>query len=321
LPSINLPKEMFKMKALRFPVVLSLVVLSAHMAFAGGLHEPVFRDPGADPQSPAPLLQAHKQRDVAPLLYLLPSLGTNEPATMEIRLLQGTRQLISETVKLPARVPAGATIDVLFTHADELKRLRAIETTTPGSLRFIALVEGRAVTDAPFAAIEAQGANLSVESAVGKVTEVEVRPSPKLRIRALDECTDYCDQQYMSCLDSCDQRSNSCQQCWLDYQACSSNCEPCTEPVSTSDYTTYTVLSVAYFGEYGCYSRFHPTASGDRFEHVYVTLRVTNFHRVNHCDGSHTDTQTSQYDTSYWCWNDTQYSCGSSTSVPPNPQC
>lgn len=310
-------------KALRFPVVLTLAVLLANMAFAGDWREPASRDAGAGLQSPAPLLlQAHKQRDVAPLLYLLPSLGTKAPAKVEIRLVQGTRQIISETVKLPARVPAGATIDVLFTHADELKRLRAIETATPGSLRFLAFVEGRAVTDEPFAAIEEQGANLSLDSAVGQISEVDVRPSLKLRMHALDECTDYCDAQYMSCLDSCDQRSNSCQQCWLDYQSCTSSCpQPCTEPVSTSDYTTYTVVGVAYYGQNGCYSSSHPTVFGERYEYLYVTLRVTTFHRVVHCDGSHTDTQTSQYDTSYWCWNNTHSSCGNSTNVPPTPQC
>jgi len=311
------------LKALRFPVLLLLAVLLTNVAFAGDLRELVSRDGGTAPQSAARLVrQVPGQRQVAPLLYLLPSLGTKASATMEIRILQGTRQLISEIVKLPPRLPAGATVDVLFTHADDLARLRAIETASPGSLRFLAFVEGRAVTDEPLAAIEARGAPLSPDSAVGEVFEVDVRPAPKSHIHALDECTDYCDAQYTSCLDWCDQRSNSCQQCWVDYQSCSSSCTPsCTEPRSTSDYTTYTILTVSYFGENVCYSPYHPTIYGERYEHLYVTMRVTTFHRVEHCDGSHTDTQTSQYDTSYWCWNNTHNQCESSTGIAPNPQC
>jgi hypothetical protein len=313
-------------KALRFPIVLSLVILFANAAFAQELPRAAYLDAGVNPKSGEHLRQVSKQREVAPLLYLLPSLQTKEPATMEIRILQGKRQLISELVKLPAGVPDGATVDVLFTHPNELKRLRAIETLQPGSLRFVALVAGQAVTSEPFATIEAQGTKLSLSAAVGEISAVEARPAAKTRgglfVHALDQCTDDCDAAYTDCLQWCDERSNSCQQCWLDYQACTSNCEPsCTEPKSTSDYNTYTVTGVAYYGTHGCYSPSHPTAYGENYEELYVTVLVTTFHRVVHCDDSYTDTQTNQYTANYWCWNNTHGYCGSSTATPPSPQC
>jgi len=315
------------MKALRLGIV-PFVVLFANAAFAQELPRAAYPGAAFNPKAGEPIQRqvSSKQREAAPLLYLLPALPANEPVTMEIRVLQGKRQLISETVKLPARVADGATVDVLFTHPNELKRLRAIETLQPGSLRFVALVSGETVTNEPFAAIESRGAKLSLNTAVGEVSAVDARPAAKTRgglfIHALDQCTDDCDAAYSSCLEWCDERSNSCQQCWEDYVACSSNCGPsCTEPKSTSDYNTYTITGVSYFGTHGCYSPFHPTTFGTNYEYLYVTVLVTTFHRVVHCDDSYTDTQTNQYSTSYWCWNDTHSSCGNSTATPPSPQC
>jgi hypothetical protein len=312
------------MKPLRFSLV-PLVVLFANAAFAQELPRAASPDERIKPQ-----LGAHSQRTVssrreaAPLLYLLPSLQTQEPATIEIRILQGKRQLISEIVKLPGSVPDGAAIDVLFTHPNELKRLRAIETLQPGSLRFLALVAGQTVTSEPFAAIEAQGTKLSVNAAVGEVSAVEARPAAKTRgglfVHALDQCTDDCDAAYTDCLQWCDERSNSCYQCWLDYQACTSNCQPsCTEPKSTSDYSTSTFTNVSYYGYDTCYARF-PNANTE-WEEFYVTRQVTTFHRVVHCDDSYTDTQTGQSSTSYWCWYDTGHSCTTFNTISPIPEC
>jgi hypothetical protein len=315
------------MKALRFTLV-PLVALFASAAFAQDMPRATSLDHGVNPKSGEHIQrQPSMKREVAPLLYLLPSLQTKEPATMEIRILQGKRQIISEIVMLPGSITDGSAVDVLVTHPDELKRLRAIETAQPGSLRFLTLVAGRTVTDQPFSVIQAQGAKLSLSPTVGEVSEIDSRPAAKPRsgtlfVHALDQCTDDCDAAYMTCLDNCDERSNSCQVCWTDYQSCTSSCESsCTEPKSTSNYSTSTVTNVSYYGENGCYSVFHPTAFGDRWEHYYVTLQVTTFHRVVHCDDSYTDTQTGQYYTAYWCWYNTHSYCGSSTATPPGPEC
>ncbi len=314
------------MKALRFSLI-PLVVLFANAAFAQELPKAGSPDDRVKPQLGGHFRRpASMQREVAPLLYLLPSLETKEPATMEIRILQGKRQLISEVVKLPGSVADGATIDVLFTHPSELKRLRAIEALQPGSLRFLALVAGRAVTDKPFASIEAQGAKLSIDTAVGEISEIDSRPAAKPRagtlfVHALDQCTDDCDAQYMSCLDWCDERSNSCYQCWLDYQSCSSNCQPsCTEPKSTSDYSTSTFTNVSYYGYDTCYALYSTNAPTE-WQEFYVTRQVTTYHRVVHCDNSYTDTQTGQSSTSYWCWYDTGNACTTYNTISPFPIC
>jgi hypothetical protein len=313
------------MKALRFSLV-PLVCLFASAAFAQELPGAAYPDAAFNPKSGEHVQrQASKQREVAPLLFLLPSLRTKGPTTMEIRILQGKRQLISEVVKLPARFPNGATVDVLFTHPNELKRLRAIETLQPGSLRFLALVAGQEVTNEPFAAIEARGTKLSMNPAVGEVSSVEARPAAKTRgglfVHALDQCTDDCDAAYSSCLQWCDERSNSCQQCWEDYRACTSNCEPsCTEPKSTSDYSTSTVTGVAYYGFDTCYAHF-PSTVPTEWQYLYVTVQVTTFHRVVHCDNSYTDTQTGQSSSSSWCWYDTGNSCTTFRTDPPVPAC
>jgi hypothetical protein len=169
------------------------------------------------PDGPA-AREGSNKREAAPLLYLLPDLGTGENVAMEIRIVQGKRQLVREVVALPAGVPAGAAVDVLFTHPDELKRLRAIEAKTPGSLRFIALAGGRVVTDEPFANIEASGAKLSTEAAIGEIREIEARPAARKPLaRALGkdpDCTYWCDVQQNSCLEWCDPRGDSCTQCY-----------------------------------------------------------------------------------------------------------
>jgi hypothetical protein len=260
-------------------------------------------------------------RQDAPLLYLLPSLGTQDPVTMEIRVFDGKRQFITEVVKLPGLLPAGATIDVLVTHEKELAQLRAIEAERPGSLRFIALVEGRVVTDEPFAAIEKRAKDLSPRSAVGEVFEVKVRPEPELSLRTLDACTENCDYQYQECYARCDERGDSCARCSDDYNNCLRYCpQPCTEPKSVSSYTIWVPTNYAYFGQKGCFSAFHPTTWGREYEYRYVYYSVRTYQRTTHCNGSYTDTLTGQYTTAGWCWWETFWSCSPTTGRIPYGQ-
>src|SRR4051794_10584586 len=99
-------------KTLRLMAAFCTLFTLTGAAFAGELAKP-------DEKVGAPF---KKEREVAPLFYVLPDLGTRETAMMEIRILQGKRELIGETVGLPANVPSGAAVDVLFTHPDEIKR-------------------------------------------------------------------------------------------------------------------------------------------------------------------------------------------------------
>lgn len=264
--------------------------------------------------------EGSRQREVAPLLYALPALSTNDIAKLEIRIVQVKYQLVRETLTLPASVPAGAAVDVLFTHAEELTRLRAIEANKPGSLRFIALIDGRVVTDEPFANIEAAGKALSLEAAVGRIDEIEVRPTPKPRVRALYKdpaCADQCETALNSCLDWCDPRGDSCNQCWSWHWSCWSQCgdlpDPCTEPKSTSTYTTTTYDSSVPYGT-GCYLGKQWTYYSNRF-------LVSTYQRTEHCDGSHTDSFIGSYYTYNSCWVNTGYSCYGGSGYAPSPQC
>jgi hypothetical protein len=264
--------------------------------------------------------QSARQRDVAPLLYALPALNTNDVSTLEIRIFQTKHPLIRETVMLPAAVPLGAAVDVLFTHPDELKRLRSIEAEKPGSLRFLALIDGRVVTDEPFASIEARSATLSLEAAIGQVQEIEVRATPKPRVRTLSKdpaCTEHCDTMLNSCLEWCDPRGDSCVQCYTWYNDCWSQCgdipDPCTEPKSTSTYSTTTYDSGVPYGT-NCYV-------GKQWTYWSLRFLVTDYIRTEHCDGSHTDTFVGSHYVYTDCWVNTGYSCYGGFSFTPNPRC
>ncbi|HKO56685.1 MAG TPA: hypothetical protein VJ276_12475 [Thermoanaerobaculia bacterium] len=260
-----------------------------------------------------------EQREAAPLLYLIPSLGTKEAADLELRILQGRRELVSEVVKLPAAVPNGASVDLLYTHPDQLKRLRAIEAEKPGSLRFISRVHGRVLTDAAFADIEAAGTELSTESAIGQAWQIVVRPSPKIFTKTDYKepyCADHCDVALNSCLEWCDPRGD-CSFCYTQYNDCWSQCpdlpDPCYEPKSESDYTV-TTLYVAYPAGSTCYI-WHWTDWYKQYQHA-------TYHRVVHCDNSYTDTYTGSTYTSGYCWVNDHTSCSPSLCCgPPTPQC
>ncbi|MBV9492653.1 MAG: hypothetical protein JOZ54_00265 [Acidobacteria bacterium] len=258
------------------------------------------------------------QRDAAPLMYALPTLGANA-ATLEIRILQGKRQLVSELVKLPEHVTFGAAVDVLVTHPDQLNRLRSIESETPGSLRFISRVDGRVLTDEPFANIEAASAGLSVESAIGQATQVEVRATPKLRIQANGigkdpACAEQCDAQLAACLDWCDPRGDSCNQCYSWHYSCWSLCDNvCYEPKAESDYTIKAQINAVANGN---------TCHIWTYTKYFRTYEIDHFHRVTHCDDSYTDTFTGTTYTTDLCYVNTHNSCSPSTAASvPSPQC
>lgn len=293
-------------------VLWCMLFLLAGGAFAGELAKPKEM-----------ISRVVKQREVAPLLYVLPSLGTSGRANMEIRILQGKHLLIREVVKLPAGVAAGAAVDVLFTHPDEIKKLRTIEAETPGSLRFISLIEERVITDEPFAAIEAGGAKAALASAVGEIAEVEVKAPPRLRVRANDfyeddPCWQQCNVSYQSCLEWCDPRGDSCTLCEIWYHDCYIECPSppasCSEPKSTSTVTSRTPVAAYWAGQSAC-------VFGWEWDYDAVTYQITIYQRTEHCDGSHTDVAISSYYQTIYCWYQTFYSCYPNTATSVFPQC
>lgn len=255
------------------------------------------------------LERGQKERTVAPLLYALPELGDTAETMLELRISNARRTLVRETVMVPAGVPESATIDVLITHGKELERLRALDKTNP--LRFVASIGDRIVTDALFADVDKAGADLSVESAVGIIREIEVKMVDPLRVRSLGDpdpwCAEQCDMIYQECMDRCDQRGDSCARCSDDYNMCYHDCpDVCTEPKSVSNYTVWHPTNWAWYGNQGCFGW---SWSANIYHELYVWYTVTTYQRTEHCDGSYTDTQVGQYNTSGWCWAEQWSSC------------
>lgn len=268
------------------------------------------------------------QRDAAPLLYALPELGTAGAQELEIRIIQAKYWLVREIVALPAGTADGAVIDVLYTHPAELNRMREIESTTPGSLRFLAMIGERVLTDEPFAEIEARGTMLTVDSAVGEIRTIEGRKSPRLRLGAQSKdpvCAEYCDAQLASCLDWADPRGSDANLCYSWHWSCWSQCgdipDPCVEPKSTSTYTTNTLVSTSIVGSLCAKPSFPPNATNKYYNQQYRTYRIDTYTRTTHCDDSYTDTLTGTTYGNILCWVPTIYSCGPTYNGPPSPSC
>jgi hypothetical protein len=295
----------------RIPIVCAALLFAA-AAFGAEQKE------RTRPEQPV-VREAVSEREAAPLLYALPSLKTNDVATLELRVFQGKYQLIGAKVTLPASVPDGAAVDVLYTHPHELQRLRGIEAETPGKLRFIALIDGRVVADEPFANIEARGKALSLDAAVGQVEWVQSREAPKPRAKADyiikdPECMSWCDQNLAQCLDWCDPRGSDCNLCYTWYHDCSIPCaDICVDPKSESNYVVdtlrqaYVLNTVCRIWTWQYWAKY--------WEHA-------TWHRVTNCDNSYTDTYVSS--TYEWkdCWVNTHVNCSPSNYYSlPSPEC
>ena len=237
-------------RSFRFIAALCLVLPLTTAAFASDMLTSPGREKLADRREAA----QPKEREAAPLLYALPALGAAEAQLLEIRIIQAKYWLVRETVSIPAGTP-DAVIDVLFTHPAELTRLRAIETSAPGSLRFMAMIGERVLTDEPFAEIEARGTMLTPDTVVGEIRTVEARKSPKLRVATESKdpvCTEPCDVMLASCLEWADPRGSDANQCYSWHYSCSIPCgdvpDPCTEPKSTSTYSVTTLTASSLIG-------------------------------------------------------------------------
>ena len=306
-------------RSVRFIAALCLILPFTTAAFAGDMLASAGREKLADRRLPV----EPTQREAAPLLYALPALGAGEGQLLEIRIVQAKYWLVREIVSVPAGA-SEAVVDVLFTHPAELTRLREIEASTPGSLRFMAMIGERVLTDEPFAEIEARGTMLSLDSSVGEIRTVEARKSPRLRISAEYKdpvCAEQCDAALASCLDWADPRGSDANLCYSWHWSCWSQCgdlpDPCIEPKSTSTYTTTTVVSSFVIG-----SVCAPTFFGPRYWNQYGrTVRTDTYTRTVHCDNSYTDTLTNTTSAFGACWSPSSQSCGAITQGQPSPVC
>lgn len=305
-------------RSIRFLAALCLILPFTPAAFAGDLLASAGREKLSDRRLAEP-----PPREAAPLLYALPALGAGEEQLLEIRFVQAKYWLVREVVAIPAGTP-DAVIDVLATHPAELTRLRGIEASAPGSLRFMAMIGERVLTDETFAEIEGRGTMLPPQSAVGEIRTVEARQSPRLRISAEYKdpvCAEQCDAALASCLDWADPRGSDANLCYSWHWSCWSQCgdlpDPCIEPKSTSTYTTKTVVSSLVIS-----SVCAPTFFGPKYWNQYGRgVRTDTYTRTVHCDNSYTDTLTNSTSAFEACWSPTSQSCPAITQGQPSPVC
>lgn len=314
-------------KSVRFMFALG-AALAVHSAMAGESEQPLqkqllHRGDGS--------VEARvTQRVEAPLLFALPAARSfPEAAKLQIRIGQGKAMLVRETVMVPAHAAPDATIDVLATHPDELKRLRSLEAARPGSIRFIAIIGEEVIADEPLSQLESASKSLSTDAAVGAVQEIESHPERKLQPKPaglyIDPgCQEYCDEQYNSCLDWCDPRGDSCTLCYTWYNDCTIQCPiDCSEPRSVSTYTTNTLIGSTSSAT-SCRANTFGSHSGQLWSYVTYQYQVTTYQRTMHCDGSYTDVSTGSTTTSGSCWQQTSISCSSLSTLPygpPYPAC
>ncbi|HEX7809987.1 MAG TPA: hypothetical protein VF608_14720 [Thermoanaerobaculia bacterium] len=258
------------------------------------------------------------QESVTQLLYALPSTIDPQSDLIELRIVQGNVALISETVALPFDGRKNASLSVLRTHADELKRLRSIEAENAGSLRFIASVDGRVITDAPFAMMDELRAAMSIGSIIGETRSVNSRPAAKLRAQSQawePSCVANCEAQYSQCLEWCDPRGSECSQCYEWYNDCLYSCpQVCSEPKSVTTYNVRVPQSSTLVTT-SCLKQ--GTSAPTRWERRSVVSIVYTYQRTEHCNGSYTDVLTgSTYDTQL-CWYYTATPCSPSQGLAP----
>jgi hypothetical protein len=267
-----------------------------------------------------------EQPEVAPLLYQLPEMLTNDVVTLQIRILQGKHLRVQEIVDIPPGVQSNATVGVLSAHGEDLAKLREAEARKPGSLRFLVFAGQRLLTDEPFASIDARSTKLSADSAVGEVRQVDFRPEAKApsAVRAegvgYDQaCMDDCQMRLDSCLEWCDPRGDSCNQCYTWYHDCYIFCPTvCTEPKSVKNVTTYSSLGSTYSASVCRYDAFR---NPRWFDYRTTRVLVTTWQRTEHCDGSYTDVYVSSYETTTSCWSKSIQSCPFPTNGVPYPLC
>lgn len=307
-------------KRVRFVAVLCALVSLTAGAFAQRSQRT--EDPLPGEKNPVPA-DVRQRREAAPLLYVLPDLQSNDAVELELKVVQGNHTYARQLVIIPPYAPAGASVDVLATHAKELLNLRQIESEKPGSLRFIARAGERLLTDQPFAALDAQSATLGVETAIGILVSVSIDPAPRTRVQAQGlyrdpTCMSWCDSQFNSCMEWCDPRGSECNLCYTWYNDCSLQCPMvCEDPKSVTQHETRTVTSIWTYNS-ACHSGFF---GPERWNYANITYRVSRWERTTNCDDSYTDRFLYSYDTSQTCWYNTYNYCPVPFGSPGFPRC
>ena len=278
-----------------------------------------------EPAARAGLRQIRNNKREVPLLYVVPA-GTPAGAALTLEISQGQRVLVREKVELPKVLPAESTIDVLVTHPAELKRLRAMEAKTPGSLQFTATIDGRVITDQPFAAMDVAKPFVKPEFAVGVPRQVDVnldakppRVATNLGMVPDPTCADNCWEQYLACYERCDERGDSCAICSREYSDCLYYCPQICEEPKAVYYVDVRTIDAIYLIGYECYTTdFYPGYIGDLYEELEIIFTITRYQRTEHCDGTYTDVYVSSFTGFEDCWElVAEYGCFDPIGWPP----
>ncbi len=262
-----------------------------------------------------PLDEKAGERRVRPLLIALPSLETNDQSLIEIRILRAKERVLEQTTLVPPGTPAGAVIDVLFTHPGELRQFRE----DPEKLQIVVRADDRVVIDEPFAAVDARGALLSRADAIGELREVKQYPKRSGRISADDlyyepYCMEHCDTQYNSCLEWCDPRGDSCTQCEIWYHDCWIQCPIVCQDLKSDTYETrYTPLYSTAYHDSACLSYLtSPPGNAVWWDEYTIRYRVDNVRTTEYCSGVVVTQVVSSYETDIRCWWNSGDHCYSS---------
>jgi len=130
-----------------------------------------------------------------------------------------------------------------------------------------------------------------------------------------DTNRDWCYQNEPSC-----EGVDYCEICEDEWASCHNNCWICTDPKSTSQYTTSSLYSATFYGSSCLEEWFYPHSRYWYDSYSYV-IRNYRWQRTEYCDGSHTDTLLYTWDTTGSCLRSTFFTCSFSFGTAYGPYC
>lgn len=286
-------------RPIRFTAVLA-VALMAFGAFAADA--PFLPQPLAAVQEPVDAVDIpgidgktmhmrpdRTQRAVNGMAVDLPSevLAPNAEITLSAR--SRNKVIVSETIALPESLSGEVTVAFLANHDKELRQLRNLAKSRPGTLSFTVSVGDRVIAEMPFAEADGGSASLADGAKIvgsSRAVRVNIKDPQKISATGMQpdpECESACNDTYVECMYViCDQRGD-CSYCWEDYQWCAASCpQVCVEPKQVYEYGTSWQYSGST-GEYICIGNWYRYILWTHWESRDV------YERTVHCDNTYTD--------------------------------
>lgn len=231
---------------------------------------------------------------------LMPSVIAGMPYDLSSDVLKGGseitlaarskgKNLVSETIALPDSLPETVTVAFLANHEKELRQLRSLAKSRPGTLRFAVTAGERVLVDVPFAEADRGSVALTEGAAIvgsSRIVHANIKDPRGMASNGMQpdpECESACNDTYVECYYViCDQRGD-CSYCWEDYEWCVGGCpQICVEPKQVYEYGTSWQYSGST-GEYICLQNWYRYILWTHWESRSV------YERTVHCDNTYTD--------------------------------